>query len=353
MADKKLVIATGVLVVGAAAVLLVDKGRTPAHDPRLGQSLLGDTALGSVDRIDVKKADKSVALTRSDDGAWRIGDAKGFAADAKKVVQLMDDLGRAKATLVAASKPDGFKELGLDAPTTVTLTDHGKAVRELQLGDARKGGGEYVAYAGESTAYVTDQVVKVDVDADAWELKTLVDVDKALVKSVAFTPAKALGKAPVTLTREKKEEDLSIAGLPDTKVAKPDAKASDAVLGRIAFTKRADKSLEQAKAAMAEPSTTVVTLFDGRTYEVRVGSSEGSGEQKEKTYYLSITAQAGAGTEAKLADGVAALNELMGQWWFEVPAYVATRFERGEADLIADKTATAPAAPGAAGAGPG
>lgn len=331
MADKKILAVTALLVVGAATVLLLDQKTETFADPRLGQTILdGTTALGA-DKLEIKKDGKTLVLVKDDGNVWRLGDAKGFPVEAGKVVRLMDELARAKLTMVVATSKDAFDEFGLGSPTSVVLSGHGKELAAAALGTPRKGGGQYVAVAGEAKAYLADQVVSPSPDADAWELKSLLDLEKADVKSLAYFPIDASAGAPVTLSREKAEDPLKVVGLKEPQTEKPTTAGADGSVAGVTFAKRLDKGNEEAKGALAKPAKTFVTMFDGRTYEILVGSLG----TETKRWFMTVNAdQNGATLDPKKQADLDALKGLMASYAFEVPAHVAQRFSKGSGDFV-------------------
>ncbi len=315
MAKQKLWLITAVLVLAAGATLLWDrKNAGSGGEARVGRYLVEPGT--DLERIDLKKGDKTLALVRDAQKTWRLGDANGFPADATRVAQLVDALMRTKIDTAVDAKPEAMAELGFgDGATTVTATAAGKALPLVTLAGPRKNGGQYVGLGATDRAFLVALAVSAEPDAGPWELKTLLDLAKDEVKSVSFG-----GTTPVTLSREKKEDALAVQGLAANEKEKPAAKAVETTPTGLAFTKRYDKSNEEAKSALATPTTVTVTTFAGKTYVFKVGSV---GDATKK-WFLSIE-----------GDGVAPeLKGLMDSWWFEIPESTAQRFTKGRPDFI-------------------
>jgi hypothetical protein len=341
MVDKRLLIVTGVLVAGAAAVMLKDLATTPKTDPRVAKPLLEPTAAVGVDRVDLSQGESKLVLVRGTDDVWRLGDAaKGFPADPGKVVRLFDELSRINVQSVVATKTTDLAEFGLATPVELTLADKDKAVLALALGDSRKSGGQYVGLksdgkSGDTTVYLVSMKVGASADADAWELKQLLDVPQEQVKTVAFRPTG--GKKPAVLSRQAAADPLKLQDLPEGQKEAPSVNSLAGSFTDISFSKRYDPTNQEAVSALASASTTQIETFDGRTYDVVVGSV---GAEAKKKYFMRVKATT---TDAASADAKAkaqALNDLMTLSAFEVPAHVGQRFERGFADFV-----EAPAAP--------
>lgn len=339
MRNKGLLITTVCLGIGAGAVVLLDRQKAKEKDARLGQVLLTPEAGANADLIEITKGDKVVKLVRDAGNVWHLGEASGFPADAQKVVRLIDDLGRARYSVLASSKAEKLGEFGLTSPTKLSITAKGGKSLDVSLGDNRTAGGIYVAPAGEGKAYVVDPAIVASSDVEHWELKVLVDVKKEHVKSVAFFHDD--GAAPVTVERAKPEEPLKVVGLKEPQKDKPAVAQLDTLLQSVSFSKRLDPSNEEAKGALAKPSKAFVTLFDGRTYEVQVGSV-GS-----KWFIKILADKHGAQLDAAAAAELERLQQLMAASAFELPAYVAQKFVKKSEDLVESPApaASAPEAP--------
>lgn len=326
MRNRGLLITTLCLAVGAIAVSLFDRSKNKDKDARLGQVLLNPNAGADADAIEISKGETTVKLVRDPTNVWHLNDVNGFAADAQKIVRLLDDLGRARYSVMAATKAEKFSEFGLASPTKITVLAKEAKLLELGLGDNRTSGGIYVNPIGDARVYVVDPALMAAVDADQWELKTLLDIKKEKIKSIVFFNEN--DATPVTVERAKAEESLKVTGLKEPQKEKPAVVQLDSLLQSINFSKRVDPSNEEAKAAFAKPQRTVVTLFDQRTYELQVGSVG------QKWFLKIIGAGNGAENDPTVAADLKRLQDLMLAYAFEVPSYVAQRLIKKPSDLI-------------------
>lgn len=316
MDNKKLWIGTVVLAAAAAATLLIDKSGAPERDARSGKTVIDGLDLAAVDKVSLKKDDRALVIVRAPDKTWHLENDKGFPADAARLARLFDDLGRARVESVVTTKKEALATFGLDKPAVVTFGAGGKDALVLALGDARAKGGQYVAFGGEAKAYLVGQNLAAAPDADAWEHKQLLALDKGAVKAIAFTPV--TGK-PVTLSREKKEDKLKAEGLAANESEDPSVAGAEAFAQNVTFSKRYDKSNEQAKSALASPAKALITTFDGKAYQFQVGSV---GEK----HFLVV-------------GGTPELDALNASSYFEVPQYVAQQFAKQRSDFIKEPSA--------------
>jgi hypothetical protein len=331
--NKKILFLTGILVAGAVAVIAFDKSKQRAPDPRLGKPLVAADTLAGVDSITIVKDPVTTKLVLDPDKVWRIGDEKGFPADAARVTRLLDDLAQTEAQVLASSAREAMNEYGFDTAVRVTLTGAGKELLVANLGANRERGGQYVSFGGEFKAYLISQSLTVLPDADHWEMKALVDIKADQVKRVAFEPPPASGKKPVVLMREKAEDPIAPESVPDGQKPAGSIRSHESILASVTFAKRVDPGNEEYKSAMAHPAVVNVTLFDGRVYTVKAGSV---GDTNKK-YFLQMQATKGESTSESNAKNLAMLNELMAMYAFEVPAHVGSKFEKGFDDMFDKK----------------
>ena len=330
MRNRGLLITTVCLGIGALAVLMFDRSKTKDKDARLGQPLLSPTVVAEADTIEISKGETTLKLVRDASQVWHLTDTNGFVADAQKILRLIDDLGRSRYSVVVASKAEKFSDFGLSAPIKLSLSGNNAKLIELGLGDNRTAGGIYVNPIGESTVYVVDPALSIAVDADQWELKSLLDIKKEQIKSLVFYADASA--PPLTVERPKADEPLKLIGIKEPQKEKPTVAQLDTLLQGINFTKRVDPSNEEAKAAFAKPQKTIVTLFDQRTYELEIGSV-GS-----KWFLKVIGAGNGAESDAAIAAELKRLQDLMLAHAFEIPAYIAQRLTKKPEDLIETPT---------------
>lgn len=331
--NKKIILLTGVLTAGAAAVLVLEKTKEKAPDPRLGKAIVEPKDVTAVDTIEISKEPSSVKLVLGSDKLWRLGDQNGFPADAAKITRLLDDLTRSHAQVLSSSAKESMNDFGFDAATKVSLKGSDKELLALNIGSSREKGGQYVSFGGEYKVYLINQNLSVLPDAGSWETKTLVNIKADQVKKVEFAPAPSSGKKPVVLVREKAEDPVKPMTVPAGSTEAGSIRSHESILSSVSFSSRVDPSNEEYKSAMAAPGVVTVTLFDGRVYTGRIGSVG----KETKKYFLNLTGVKGEATAESDAKDLALLNDLMGRYAFEVPAWVGGKFEKGHEDMFDKK----------------
>lgn len=326
-------ILTGVLVAGAAAVLMVDKANEKKEDPRLGEPVVASSDVVGVDTVFVTKGQSSVSLHLDDDKIWHISDTKGFPADVTKVTRMLDDVTKANVQVLASATQEAMNEFGFDAATKVVLKTGERELLSLNLANNRDGGGQYVSFGGEYKVYLINQGLNVLPDTAAWEMKTLVNIKPEQVSRVEFLPLAVSGRKPAVLSRGKAEDPIKLEGAPPDGKEADSIRSHESILANLTFTGRVDPDNEEYKSAMATASEVKATLFDGRKYSVKVGSI---GEATKK-YFLHIAAEKGEGTPEKDAKDMAVLIDLMNRFAFEVPVHIGSRLEKGADDMLEKK----------------
>lgn len=226
-------------------------------------------------------------------------------------MQLFDELQRVKLRSIAGGDAQQ-EDLGLSNAETVTLQAAGKDLLLLRLGEERKNGGRYIAFGPDPKAYVSSEPLRISPDGDQWEVKTLVKIPADQIKTIAFTPA---AKAPVTLTRDKKEDPPKVLNLAAGAKESPQVGGASSGFGSVMYTKRYEAANDEAKAALASPSHVTVTTFDGTEYTLDVGSIG----DKNKKWFLAV--------HGKKVDPIIATFS------YEVPAYTAEAFAKGMDDF--------------------
>ena len=326
----------GLLVVGAAVALLVDNSAKKIdRDARVGEVVMAPDQLTAVDKITIKKADKELVLERQNN-RWQTGDEAALPVDAKEVVTFLENVSTADITRLVGEGSEQISSLGFATGTSVTLAAAGKPVVDVVIGKNRTKGGQYIQFAGTEKGYQITKALSASPDGEAWELKTLVNVEGDEVKAVTLKPVKDLDKTAVTLSSEKKEDPLKVVGLKETEKEKGGPAALNRILSGVNFSKRVDKGNAEAAAALENPSVGEVELFSGLKYKVEVGKI---GDETPK-YYMRVTADpAGASLDAATTKEVENLNRLMGTWSYEVASFVGQKFEKGRSDYVEDKPA--------------
>jgi hypothetical protein len=336
MTNKKWLILTGVLAIGASFVMLKDHfNQSSPSDSRIGNALIEGALAQKAKKIEITKGEEKVTLLMDARSIWRIDQPDGFPANAATVIRLFDDFSKAKYQRLITEDDGKFADLGLKDATLIAIhTDDSEKPFALSLGAARTGGGQYVAHSFETKAYLVDQSLTASEKATTWEQKTLLDVKKEDVKSIEFIPEKSQNRQRFVVSREKVDDDLLVKGLKDDEQSKANAKSLAGNFSGLTFTKRFDVGNEAYLTALKNPSRAIITFFDGRTYELIAGSVV----KDKEPHFLKIVAKKNnatldTGTDQSLSE----LNQLMGQWAFEVSSFVAGKLAKDRKEYVEPK----------------
>jgi hypothetical protein len=325
--NRNLLIVIGLVVV-AAAVTFFDGNKNPAKHELVGQSVVESAKFETISSVTISKGEKKIEIQRAENGFWSVKEGEvTFPADGRKISAMMDQLSKSKVERIVSKDPAAA--VGMETPTDVQFAQ-GSTTFNIVLGERRQGGGQYLKLAGPEV-FLISEAIEVSPDSETWELKTLVDLKKDVIKSVDVAAKR--GAASLVMTREKAEDKLAVANLAkNEKMRDSNVEQLERGLEALQFTNRVDLSNEPAKSAMSATRGVRYTLFDGRTYDVAVGKI---GTDKDEKYFIKITAgKNGATVTAEIEAEMEQLNRLMGAWYFEVPAYVGKKFEKEKSDLI-------------------
>jgi hypothetical protein len=322
--DKKILILTGVLVVGAGSVLVMDslKKSNASSDKRVNSSITEGVKLMEADKIVIGEKDDQIVLSKGSDKKWSLSD--GFPADISKILSLVEQVENSKIERLVSKTKAGFSDLGLDESTKLEISVGGKLLASLNLGDRRPKGGQYLSHGNEEQAYLVSGAINVQKDTASWEYRTLVNVDADLVKSISFNSPKM---SKVIVSRDKKEDQFSINGV-DEKVLTAEVKSLGSLLTNLSFTNRFSKDYVNAAQAMAKPSQVQIMLFDKTVYNVKVGSA---GAEEEKHFITISVVEAVATLNGK------SLNTVMSSNSFEISKHQADKFRKGRKSFLVAK----------------
>jgi hypothetical protein len=327
--SKGVLVAVGVLVFAAAALMMIDSGGGKKSDPRIGEMVFSGDRLIDVTSFTINSANSKVTVTKSENGAWQLSD--GFPADASKINNLFESLRKTKPQRVAASSENEFTSLEISDESYLQLTFSADKNRKLLLGKNRQGGGQFAAFSGEDKAYLLSEALNLNSDISGWELKTLLDIEPKKVKSVAFVVD---GKR-FSANREKAEDEMTLQGSYKKKVKDYQIKSMENVLQSVNFMKRHDLSNELAKTAIAKARHATVSLFDGRVYSIKLGKIKQKDQDRYFVHIEKTKPGEDVSADEKAADEL--LTSVMKQSAFEVTAAVYKKFAKTDEDIFEKK----------------
>jgi hypothetical protein len=328
--NRNAIIAVGLLVVAAVAVLVFDSNRNPAQHPKIGSLVINPSELPNISEVNLTKSDKTLKIRKNDLGLWSVDhDGVILPADGRKIATSFDQISKAKITRLISKSAES--DQGFEAGVKLSLISAAGPI-DFNLGEKRAGGGQYISLGQGPEVFLTSENIDIATDLDAWELKTLVDLKKEEIKKVEFWSAKK-GAASTTLLREKAEDKLAVQGLGKEEKTRESALGTiESALEALSFSKRLDPGNEEAKTALSHAQQSRFESFDGRVYDVWVGKV---GKDASEKYFVRVTASKGNSSLSTQQNAeIDLLNELMSKWSYEVSSYNAKRLIKERADLV-------------------
>ncbi len=193
---KILSISVLILAILSGIVAWFDRPVAPADaDPRVGTSLLAGLPVNDAQSISVTNNDDTVALSRDDQGVWRVDSYHGLPADTDKLRRLLRDLGEAEIVRVVTRSPE--RAARLDLGTAAITIDE----TTLTFGTTASRGGRYLRLVegDEAPVYLTPASVFIDGTAKNWASAALTAFEVDDIQSVTLSFPH---EESVTATRE-------------------------------------------------------------------------------------------------------------------------------------------------------
>jgi len=211
-------ILTGLLVAQVALLAIVSpwSSRGGAGEPQALAPALAATTAG---RVEIRGDEgKTLTLARAD-GAWTIGEADGYPADAAKVDDLLGDLKGilVRRPVVTSSRYHAtlnVTELEAERRIRVFAEGAGDPVVDLLVGSSPNYGVTHVRLAGDDRVYEVRDLRTYDIrpDAGAWIDRKLVEVPAEDVTAVTIRA----DTSTITLTKAGDGWSMTPSGAADS-----------------------------------------------------------------------------------------------------------------------------------------
>ena len=325
MIDKKVLLVTLLLVVGAGFVLMSEKkSGNSSKDDLSGELLLESQsiALSAISEVSLSKDSNEISIKKNSDSSWSL--ANGFPVDATKVASFLEGLEKVKLQRIVTRNNSNFKDFGLESAAVLKLKvqggkSEGKSV-SLRIGSQREKGGQFLALEDQAQAYLASQTVPINVQESYWEYHGLLDTKGDLVRKIDF--------GAVQITREKADEAFKILGMAD------DAETTDLnqvakLLEGVRFQTKYSVDFAPAVEAFNKPKFATIRLFSGKSIKATVGASKSNETEK---YFLKLQVVADS-----LSDQEKWINKAMSENSFEISKAQADKFVKQTSDLVVAK----------------
>ncbi len=267
---RSLIVTVAVLAVLSALVFLARRPEAPAaSDPRVGQPLADPALLEKAAQIRLNDSTKSLVVTRTAEGGWKIPGYFDLPADFTKVSGFASSLTDAKIDRLVTTSPERIARLDFKDTHIALLDASGKEFWQVTLGKNTDTGGRYVRFGEEPKAYLVTTNLWLDLEAKNWADTRLLEIKP---DDVAKIEVSFVDGPPMALSRTKKDQpwtsDPTPAGL---RVKADKVAALLSSVGTIRFLDTNDPSDPDVVAAKANARTVKFTTFEGKTVSVALG----------------------------------------------------------------------------------
>jgi hypothetical protein len=221
-----LILLVCVALLGAVAFFMLRSADRKSLDRTLGQPVLADLPFDRIDKIRIVSRRETVGIEKSPRG-WGVAQKDGYPADFDKISDLVEKLRNMKIGKRFSLTPEIRDRLALHPPNDASVPEESAAVRltlldeenrpltDLLIGNARNSqagfGGQYLMHFGQDAALLADQSLKfLETDPAEWIHRTVIDLDTAAIRSVAF--CRGNEAEPVyRLDRQEKDAGFTLA----------------------------------------------------------------------------------------------------------------------------------------------
>jgi hypothetical protein len=227
-------------------------------------------------------------------------------------------------------------EFGMSEAAEMTLRKGSVDLARIKLGGHRDRGGQYISFASDPKVYLISESLDAKPEESGWELKRLLNIPASQVMRLEFKPVTGSKGKPVSLAREKPEDPIKVEKISAGAKEASTIRSHESILSDLSFVTRLPAegaNGSETKKALGKPTTVSVGLFDGRVFDVQVGSTDST----PRKYFMLIRAKKGEKTAQADIQEIDWINSAMGAYVFEVSSMVAERFQKSYDDMIAKK----------------
>lgn len=262
------------IVAALAAVAVVVHFTTrptppPAADPRVGKPLVETSLLERATRLRLSEAGRTVELTKTADGVWQVSSYFDLPADFAKLSRFVSDLRMAKLERLVTRSPESIARLEFKDTQIALFDTAGSELWAVTLGKNAEGGGRFVRFGHEDSAFLSRLNTWLDLESRNWADSTLVGLkpDEVARIELGFPDA-----PPVTVTRTEASGAFSASDDSPGRTLKTTTITSLlSTLTALRFTDTTETDDSEAEAARQHARTFALTTFEGRTVTVALG----------------------------------------------------------------------------------
>lgn len=312
---QKFIAAIGVLVLGAAITMILQKTQQNSNSS-LPKQILSIEQMQNIQGIDITKDTKSISLAPNNAGRWLIQGAYEIPVSGQKVLRLLEQMQSTKFLRFIASKENAPADIGLEESTNLTMHLQGKKT-VLELGSQRKGGGgQYIGYDGK--IYLINQNISISPLASSWELKKVIDIKPNELKSIGF---KKHNETEFKFSRDNIESVFSLQSSQKNLVFDTNKKSKlTKILSNVDFAHKILKSEAPLKEAFAKPHLIEAETFDGLVFKIQIGKFKNTKKEEPEKQYMSFKI---LHEDNQSSEEVQFWNKQNEKWVYEVSNYIA------------------------------
>ena len=361
---------TAVIAVVLAAVSVSRQPKFESTDfagERVFPALAGDLAKNKLKTVVIRQREETYRIDR-DGATWRVRERDNFAADSKKVDELILKIARLDKLEGKTSLPERYERLDLQEPDAkdsrakeVKLLDSdGKELASLVVGKRKftlgsKEGGTYIRLPGTAQTFLASGELSPGEKMRDWLVRDVVDIKDKQIKKV--TVQHPDGEKVIVGKEAATDPSFKILNLPAGMEPASDFAADD--FGRVLSVFLLDDVKKDSGEAFPADKTIRAEFegFDG--FRVLIDYAELDGQNWVKVRAEAPSAAtppqpAGSGTTAGAtgataepatdwAAKVAEINARSTGWVFQVPAYEVNALKKKMAELAKKPEAKADA----------
>ncbi len=351
MSKRNLIICTLVLGVVAVLIQFLSNSGNRNEDPLVGSPLADQNLIESIDEIVIQDFKAAVHFQKKGD-QWLIVEKDNYPVDIKQLIELLDKIVTIKVASLVTGDPnrlahfrllykDDAKSNETSTGTQLILNGGGKEVFRILTGKSRdsvrstpnsppRPDGTYIRIGKTQKVYLIKENLDLDIDTENWLQKTLVVLEKALIKAIRYETQ----NARFVVERESKDKELKMMELGENE------KTSDYELSGV-LTELKSFSIEQVVRRTPElenglelKSAISVEMFDKSFFDFQLFSKtvkDPLKKEKDKvTFYIKILPSSLEISQQKWRS----VYGLAEKWLFVVEEWQAKKWMKAKKDFV-------------------
>jgi len=275
---------------------------------------------------------------------WVVSTLNGFAADGKKISQMLQDLFLLNYGALMQKEGAELEAFGLSSNSTqntkISLKDSaGTILTSLVFGNSRlsKGqygfdvpSGQYIQVEGDSAVYLLKDQQSISKDSDQWIHKNLPVLNPDKIQKISIRPGKDDG---FDLIRLKAEEPLILSDLTEEeKMKEGEVESLQEVMKDFSFSSLEAKDSEAVTKSLTTVEEIQFMTSTGLTFYGKIGVKAGSSGHR----YL-VPEWSGINADEESAENIKAWNSQFSGWALGISDFQAKKLLKSRGDFVESK----------------